>query len=140
MYINNALLPCSYTCVSVSVCCVLTGTVLFAPMLRHCYLSVYDRLPLQDVLIMAIGHRLVFALYAVMLRPVTEAVGHIDLGEDGSFVEQSQVSLEVEVCVHVLIGPASKALVVLCPLRPSIASIPHTTFLLCGLCRPSAVR
>ncbi len=116
----------------------LTSTVLFATMLRHCYLSVYDGLPLQNILIMAIGQGLLFTRYAVMLSPA--ASGPINLGEDSSFVKQSKVSLKVKVRVQVLICPVSKALVVLRPQWPSSTSVPHTVFLWCGLGRPSAVR
>lgn len=127
-------------CVSLHVHFVLTGTVLFAPMLGHSYLSVYDGLPLQNILIVAIGQGLLVARHAVMLCSVSVAVCPIDLGEDSSLVKQSQVSLKVKVSVQVLIGSVSEALVVLWPHRPSSASIPHTGFLWYGLCRPSAVR
>lgn len=116
---------------------VLTGTVFFALVLGHRYLPVYDGLRLQDILVMAVGQGLMIALHVVMRRPVALAGGPFDLGEDGGFVEQSQVPLKVEVRAHVLIGPASEALVVPGPRR---ASVPHTVLLLCGLHRPSAVR
>lgn len=83
-------------------------------MLGHRYLPVYDRLPLQNVLIMAVGQRLLFGLRAVVvLCSAAVAAGAINLGEDGGFVEQSQIPLKVEVSVQVLLGPVSEALVVL---------------------------
>lgn len=119
---------------------VLTCTVLLASMLGHCDLSEYDGFPLQDILIVAIGDGLLFALRAVMLRPVAVVVGAFDLGEDCGFVEQRQVSLKVEVRVQVLIGPISEALVVFRPHRPSRTAVPHAIFLRYGLRHPSAVR
>lgn len=115
----------------------LTSTVLFAPMLRHRYLPVYDRLALQNILIMSVGQGLLFSLRAVMLCPAAVTVGPINLGEDSGFVEQSQVSLEVKVSVQVLISPVSEALVIFWSHWPSI---PHTVFPGCGLRRPPAVR
>lgn len=134
-YININILP---LCVCMHMH-VLTCTVLFAHMLGHRYLSVYDRFALQNILIMAIGHRLLFTWRAVMLCPVTVAVGPINLGEDGSFIEQSKVSLKVKVCVEVFLSPISKALVVLWPHRTCSTTIPHTIFLWCGLCCPSDI-
>lgn len=119
---------------------VLTCTVLFAPVLGHRDPSEYDGFPLQNILIVAVGDGLLFALRAVMLRPVAVVVGAFDLGEDCGFVEQRQVSLKVEVRVQVLVGPVSEALVVFRPHRPSRSAVPHAIFLRCGLRHPSAVR
>ena len=119
---------------------VLTCTVLFASMLRHCDLSEYDGFPLQNILIVAIRDGLLFGLRAVMLRPVAVVVGAFNLGEDRGFVEQRQVSLKVEVRVQVLIGPVSEALVVFRPHRPSSAAVPQAVFLRCGLRHSSAAR
>lgn len=118
----------------------LTSTVLFSPMMGHSYLPVYDGFRLQNVLIMAIGQCLLFGLCAVMLWPAAVATGPIDLGEDGSFVEQSQISLKVKVSVQVLIAPVSEALVIPRPHLSSSASIPYTIFFWHGLGNPSAVR
>lgn len=65
----------------------LTGTVLFAPMLRYTYLPVYDRLGLQNILIMAIRRSHVFSRCAVPLCPAAVATGPVNLGEDGRFVK-----------------------------------------------------
>lgn len=116
----------------------LTSTVLFTPMLRHSYLSVYDWLSLQNVLIVAIGQRLVLSLCAVMLRPVTTVP--CNLRENGCLVKQSQVSLKVKVCVQILVSPTTKALIILRPCLGCSASVSHITSPLYGLHRPSAVR
>lgn len=118
----------------------LTSTELLVPMLWHCDLSVYKGLPLQNILIMAVGDRLLFTRLAVMLRPVAVAAASVDLREDSGFVEQGQVSLEVKVRVQVLFCALSEALIILWPQWPSSDSVPQVGFLQWGLCRPFAVR
>ncbi|TNN63997.1 hypothetical protein EYF80_025720 [Liparis tanakae] len=89
--------------------------VLFAPVLGHRYLPVYDGLRLQDILVVAVGQGLMIALHVVMRRPVALAGGPFDLGEDGGFVEQSQVPLKVEHSSSlVLVGPPFLTLFFFC--------------------------
>lgn len=116
-------------CVCLCMHLYLTSTELLAPMLGHCDLSVYEGLPFQNILIMAVGHRLLLTRLAVMLRPVAVAVASVDLGEDSGFVEQSQVSLEVKVRVQILFCALSEALIVLWPQWPSSDSVPQVGLL-----------
>lgn len=105
---------------------VLTCTVLSAPVLGHCYLPVYDGLALQNILIVPIRQGLLIGLRAVMLCPVATATASSDLGEDGSFIKESQVSLKVKVSVQVLLRPVSEALAVPLSPRPASTSILDT--------------
>lgn len=66
-------------------------------MLRHCNLPVYDRLALQNILVMPV-ELLRFGLDAGM-----QPVGLINLGVKSSFVKQSQVGLEVKVSAQAVV-------------------------------------
>lgn len=128
---------CLFVCACA--CSQLTSAELLAPVLQHCGLCGNQVLPFQNVLVVLVADGPLLTP-AAMLRPAAVANTFLNLGEDGGFVEQSQVSLKVKVRVQVLFCCVSKALVVLGPHCSSRASVPYAAFLHCGLCRPCAMR
>lgn len=96
------------------VCSHLTSAELLEAMLQHSGVSGNQVFVIQNVRVVLVADGPLLTLGAV-LRPAAVANAFLNLGEDGGFVEQGQVSLEVKVCVQVLLCAVSKALVVLGP-------------------------